>query len=148
MAKRTLASGLAQDPPGLVERARLALHLNKRGLARALGLSPRTVYRWNKRTALPRKVTLRELAVKLHPVDPALAADLAVAGGTTAAAMGLMSRVKAAPGALAAESVVGAAADVLGLPPKAVRTAVAASLHRAQALGLTVEALLAALEQP
>src|SRR6185437_5455049 len=104
---------------------------------------------WKARTAWPRKEALRELAVRLHPVDPALAADLAQAGGTTAAAMGLvMNRVKLPPGTLAAESVVGAAADVLGLPPKAVRPAVVAALGRAQELGASVEALLAALQQP
>ncbi|MBS2026709.1 MAG: helix-turn-helix transcriptional regulator [Deltaproteobacteria bacterium] len=148
MPKKPAAAAPVLDPPSLIERARLALHLDKRELAKALGMSPRTVYRWKARMAWPRKETLRELAVKLHPVDPALASDLAVAGGTTSAAMGLMDRVKVAPGALAAESVVGAAADVLGLPPKGVRPAVVAALHRAQALGVSVEALLAALEQP
>lgn len=139
------AKRLPPNVPTLLERARAALQVHKSALGSALGVSPQTMYRWVRGESRPGPAAFRQLAVRIHPADPTLAAELAAAGGATPAALGLVTRPKVPLEPLAAESVVSAAADALSLPPKAVRPAVLAALERAQALGATVESLLTAL---
>ena len=126
-----------------------ALNLNSRELGELLGVSSRTITRYWKRggTILPSKAA--EIARKVHPVDRALATQLAALGGTTLADLGLdTAPAVRAPAALhrhVVDAVVGVAAEAMQTTPQAVRAAVTAAFERALALGMTAEEVLAAL---
>ncbi len=128
----------------LFYRARNLLRYGTTDLARAFGVSPRTVARWRAHGAVPEDA-VRKLALLVHPLDPELAAALALEGRTTLAALGVAPAPFSGPHV---DLVVCAAADALDMSPRAVRPAVLAAFKRAIAAGLDPQAVVAALETP
>jgi len=142
----------ATDPVSdahLIVRIGRALRLNQRELAERIGVSRRTISRWTARGAVLAPQDVRLLAGLLHPVDPALAADVATTHGQTLESLGLEGAPPAALAgpavALAADAVVCAAADALDVSPRAVRPALLAAFRRAREAGVTLDQLETAL---
>jgi hypothetical protein len=86
------------------------------------------------------------MALLVHPVDAALAAEIAAAGGTTLDALGLVPATAPAaphgsggPPDRVVDAVVCAAAEAMQVMPQSVRPAVLAAFACARELGLTVE---------
>jgi DNA-binding XRE family transcriptional regulator len=129
--------------------ARSALSLNQRSLAEFLGISSRTVQRWDAGRSQPVDAEWHKLARAVHPIDPELAARLAKAGRSSLDELGLG---RAAPPPIdvrhLADGVVCAAAESMDLTPRAVRPAVFAAFRRARQMRLTVEDMESALAPP
>ncbi len=145
-----------------VWEARRLLQVNQRELGELLGLSSRTIQRWDKSGSF-QPYHLPEMARAVHPKDPALAARIAALVGRTLEDLGL------APGpALPApppphpashplspemkahlvDAVVCAAADALSLPPASARPALVAAFRKAADVKLTMADVLAVLAPP
>jgi len=86
--------------------------------------------------------------VKLYPVDPALAAEVAEAGETTLIALGLEKPPTPLPPDRIVDSVVCAAADAMEALPRLVRPGLLAAVVRARELGIGLETIEAALTPP
>ena len=126
-----------QDHLTLLARTRSLLLLSQRELGALSGASRRTV---------------RRLAMAVHPRDPALSADLAKAGQTTLAALGLAPPAGSQGHSLGSadlkhvvDSVVCAAVDASGVASVPTRAGLLAAVVRAKALGLSLDALQAGL---
>ncbi|MGD0524991.1 MAG: helix-turn-helix transcriptional regulator [Polyangiaceae bacterium] len=149
-----------------VVRAQMALGLGQGELADKLETSRRTVTRWIARESVPSTGQLQTLARLVHPVNPAVAAELATHGGTTLVALGLERLAPSAeapapstttapsppprpfpPARLMVESIVCAAAEAMGVVPSGVRGVLRAAFARARALGLTTEEVDDALSE-
>src|SRR5258708_38339150 len=74
----------------LTLEARSALSLNQRTLAEMLGISARTVQRWDARRSEPARSDWHAMARAVHPIDAELAERLAQAGRTSLAELGLV----------------------------------------------------------
>jgi transcriptional regulator with XRE-family HTH domain len=122
----------------LVWEVRKALGLSREELGVRLGLSKRTVgrYEGDRTTAVPS--TMMDLARLVHAVNPALAAECALSAGVTLEMLGLEPPSGAPSTALLADSVVCAAADAIQVIPGTVRLAVHAAFRRARELRMTV----------
>ena len=146
----------------LVARVRMATGWTQKELADIAGVSLRTVSRWATGGSAPGITEWRKLAVKVFAEDPALAAELATAGGATLEALGVvMPRPRQPvqdpppppappplPASLLIEAVVCAAAEELDASPRAVRGSLRAAFRRAREMRLTVEAMDDALSAP
>jgi transcriptional regulator with XRE-family HTH domain len=133
-----------------VVRACRVLRLSQSALAKRAGTSVRTVQRWRAGTSFPTRAQMAMLAQLVHPVQPELASQVAVASGTSLLALGLAPPPDpAAPAALPPahriERVVYAAAEASDLSPRAVRPALVAAFTRAKEVGFTLDDVLAAL---
>ena len=153
-----------RDATALVIEAQRVLGHTQEQLGKMLGLSRRTVSRWGNHTSGPTPEHLHALARAVHPLDPALAAKLARAGGETLERLGIARPAPAAappvtaavaaaprpfpPTRLVVESVVCAAAETMQASPSAVRGVLRAAFTRARGLGLTVEEMDDALAEP
>jgi hypothetical protein len=85
------------------------------------------------------------LAAHVYGVDPALGRKIAETAGTTLEALGLVApRPRPSPERLV-DSVVCAAADVLGLAPRDTRPALLAAFSRVRELDLDVATVESAL---
>src|SRR5215472_10134731 len=104
--------------------ARLALNIPSQGaFGVALGSSKHTGQRWERGQAEPTPTQLHQLARLVYPKDPKLAAEIAAAGRTTLAQLGIAPLPSAVPSAPPARSrpepihivdtVVCAAAEVM-----------------------------------
>jgi hypothetical protein len=129
-----------------------ALGLTQRELGEVLNVSRRTIQRCMGGKSRVYPEYCHELARRVHPVDSALAAELARAGQTTLEELRVVPRPsQAAPAAsepalakplarhLVADAVVCAAADAAAAPPEGVRALLLAAFARARELGLTLE---------
>jgi hypothetical protein len=131
--------------PVLVKAVRHALTMSQNDLAKALGWSRRTGQRWAKHGG-PSSMVVQDMARLVFPVDAQLAAEVALAGGSSLEALGL---VRPAPPALppprpvlperVVDAVVCAAAEAMQVTPQQARPAVLAAFSCAQELGLVVE---------
>ncbi|HEY6459632.1 MAG TPA: hypothetical protein VIY73_05750 [Polyangiaceae bacterium] len=136
------------------------LHVNSVGLAQVLGVSPRTITRYWKRGGSLAPSTAAELARHVHPLNRALAVELAAHSGRTLVELGIEAppappapppATPPAPRAPAVlhrhvvDAVVAVAAEAMQATPQAVRGAVMAAFERAVALGMTAEEVLAAM---
>ncbi len=130
----------------LTIRARAALGLSQATLGELLGWSRRTIQRYDRSGQWPTPSVSR-LAEAVHSADPALAAELAEAAGTTLEKLGLVKESAAVPPAYLTEAVVCAAAEALNVPPPGVRPALLAAFRRAREIGLRVEHVEAALSR-
>ncbi len=128
----------------LVYSARARLGLSNRDLASRMGVSLRTAERWVSGASWLGPDQLCLLARLVHPVDPALAKQIAKAGGATLEDLGL---VKSATSRLV-DSIVCAAAEALDMSPRVVRPAILAAFARARELGLDAGAVEEALTAP
>jgi hypothetical protein len=135
------------------DRARLfvnaSLALGGQGrLGAILGVSRRTVNRWDKAHALDvEKAKL--LAKAVHAHDPALAAELAEFGGVALWELGLGVKPKdpfSPKKSHVVESVLCAAAEAFDASPRAVRAALLAAFERAHAMQLDVPTVIEGLK--
>jgi hypothetical protein len=146
--------------------ARRLLRVNQRELGELLGLSSRTIQRWDKSGSF-QPYFMPELARAVHPQDPALAARIAALVGRTLEDLGIAPGPAPAPALPApppphpgsvsfspelkahlVDAVVCAAADALSLPPASVRPALLAAFRKAAEVKLTIADVLAVLAPP
>jgi hypothetical protein len=130
---------------GLLHDARGVLQVTQNGLGEMLGASRRTAQRWAAGASFPSAAQLASLAALVHPREPALAAQLAEAAGSSLERLGIVPPVTGPSAALMVDSVVCAAAEAMDALPRVVRPALLAAVRRARQLGLTLEAVEAAL---
>jgi hypothetical protein len=154
-----MRQGLGEDTvEQLIILSSLALHTGQEGIGRILGVSRRTISRWTSHRAPKLRPSQTEaLARAVHPRDAALAERIAVAHGTTLAALGIGPPAPSPAAALLKQAtsplrmvdiVVCAAAKALDASPRAVRPALLAAFRTVQEMGLSVEDVQAALEPP
>lgn len=140
---KCLLTVMASISKALLMQCRIALGLTQKEFANMFGRAKRTIQRWEDRgtTMLPSEIEV--LTCAIHPVRPDLAEQVATAGGTTLAALGIGPARGSIPPAISdrIESVVSAAARVMGKTPDSVRAGVAAAFARAHDLGLDVKAV-------
>jgi transcriptional regulator with XRE-family HTH domain len=129
--------------------ARAALGLNQRQTAELLGISKRTVQRWDSGRAYPYGHDYEALARALFPRDPALAARVAAAAGLTLEALGLAAKPPAQKQGPSMDylldTLVSVAAVAAESKPAVIRPAVAAAFTFARQFGLSLEAVESAL---
>jgi hypothetical protein len=136
----------------ITRQACRVLSLNNRELAEYVGISVRTVQRHISSGGIWHPMHHQILIRGLYAKDRPLAAEYAAALGTSLVALGLESPLRApapsvAPSEIAparpeqGDAVVYAAADALGMAPKAARPAVVAAFARAAELGIELAAL-------
>jgi hypothetical protein len=136
--------------PAILYDARCTLGIGSQGaLGELLGSSARSGQRWERRQASPSERQLRNLAALVFPKDRDLAAEIAAAAGTDLRGLGL-GQPDGPPrltldAAHAVDLLVCAAADAMNVTPEAVRPALRAAFARARLVGLSVEAVEAAL---
>jgi hypothetical protein len=125
----------------LLIQCRMALGLTQQGFGDLLGRTKRTVQRWEDRGTALMLSEVEALARALLPVRPDLAAQIADAADTTLDQLGIPPAGAASPMAMSnpTDSVVRAAAEVLGVTPDAIRPAIAAAFVRAREAGLDVQ---------
>jgi hypothetical protein len=130
-------------------------------LGELLGSSHHTGQRWETAGSVPMPSQLHDLARRVFPRDPKLAAELAIAGKSSLEALGIVAPAPPpappppappppAPKPLPAiedvvDAVVCAAAEAIDVLPKTIRPALKAAFARARRLGLTVEEVEKAL---
>jgi hypothetical protein len=151
--------------PRLLVDTQFALKTSQAGLAKIARCSRRTVLRWQHGRGTPHRDAVVALLYAVHPVNPALAAELAAASGTTLGAAGIVEALPpvtlpppppappppppllpARPAAVhLVDSVVCAAADAVGMLPHAVRPILLAAFERAAAVELSSAEVVAAL---
>lgn len=122
----------------LLYRAQLALGMTQAEFGELIGVSRRTIIRWSP-NASPIPQHLHEVARAVHPLDSGLAAEVAVAAGTTLEALGVLPATPPMQLAHLVDSIVCAAAEAAGTTPQAIRPALSAALERAEAMGVTVD---------
>ncbi len=129
----------------LVIRCRMALRLTQEDFGNILGVTKRTVQRWEERGALLIDSQIEALARAVYPAEPDLAAEVAAARGTTLDRLGVVPSADGTttPNARdAIDSIVRAAAEAVGLASEAIRPAVAAAFLRAGEVGLDVKSVV------
>jgi transcriptional regulator with XRE-family HTH domain len=131
-------------------RAQTALGVSQQKLAEIAGTSYRTVQRWSAGSSSPFAHNLHDLARAVYPVDPGLAAELAIEGKTSLEALGLVVREAPPPAPPPpeppppldaehlADSIVCAAAQSSGLAPRIIRPILLAAFARARGLRMDV----------
>jgi hypothetical protein len=143
------------DPTAfLVREARIAMGLHSdQAFADFLGVSRRTVQRHAHTSGVPQGDGHSRLLRALHPLNPQLAQQLALALGKNLVQMGLEAPAppRGAPQPLKptrpearrehAALVVVAAADALGMPPREARPVLAAIFSEARATGVDMDQL-------
>ena len=141
---------MANASSSLIVQCRMALGLTQEQFGDMVGKNKRTVQRWEESgtTLIPSEV--KAFAQALCPVRPDLAARIAAAIDTTLDELGIVPAADASPTAPsdAIDSVVRAAADAMGVPPDAIRPAVAAAFVCARDAGLDVKAVVDKLTRP
>lgn len=145
------------DPIVLLIQARHLLGVSQGDLGEMIGSSRRTAQRWETTSTRPDPRHWCEIARRVHPLDPALAAKLAALGGSSLVELGLAA--PAAPQADAQGAVASRSGSPAGAPSpeaidsivaaaaEALRPAILAAFARAQALGLTVESVVRGLTE-
>jgi DNA-binding XRE family transcriptional regulator len=141
----------------LLYEARRALHMNRQDIGKAIGWSYRTIVRWETRHTDVYSPSLLKIVPRVHAVDPQLAAEIAMACGSSLVQLGIgtvpAQNVAAAaqrtPVSLQhlADSVACAAADALHAAPEAVRPALLAAFRRARELRMTFDDVESALTE-
>jgi transcriptional regulator with XRE-family HTH domain len=138
----------------LLTHAQHALGGTQTTLGELVGVTRRTVWRWQSGQSVPPVPSLETIARKVHPVDSALAERLAAAAGATLERLGIVApKPSEKPDPLAdpvksrvyVDSVVCAAAEAVVLPPGIVRRALAIAMTRARETGVSLDALADAL---
>jgi transcriptional regulator with XRE-family HTH domain len=160
---------MASQAPRHVRRVMLdcrrALKMTQAELAEAIGVSSRTVIRWEKGHASLVADQVREIAGLVREEDEELADELFVVTGVSAedgAAVEVVAALEALPAPAPKEpetvsappgpapthlidAVLFAAADAVDMVPRAVTPAVVAAFTRAHELGLGIEAVVEGL---
>jgi hypothetical protein len=127
---------------------RACLSLGGQGqLGAVLGVSRRTVNRWDKAHALTTE-NAKLLAKAIHPQNPSLAGMLADFAGVALWELGLGVKPPdpfTPPKSHVVESVLCAAAEAFDTSPRAMRAALLAAFERAEAMRLDVATVVAGL---
>jgi DNA-binding XRE family transcriptional regulator len=145
------------DHSTLLLHAQMALRMSQERFGALIGVSRRTIIRWE--TSRPRVSlqTKKTVVQAVHPVDAPLAAAIAKGFGETLESLGVLPPPSLAPalpppppGPIIAaphlaDSVVCAAAEAVGLAPQAIRPALLAAFERAASVGLSVDDVRKAL---
>jgi transcriptional regulator with XRE-family HTH domain len=128
----------------------MALRLTQQEFGDIVGCTKRTVQRWEERGATLIPSQVEALAHALYPIQADLAAQVAAAVDTTLDRLGIAPSGAASPMAMCdpIDSVVRAAADVMGVTPDTIRPAIAAAFVRAREVGLDVQAVAEKLNRP
>lgn len=142
----------------MLRHARRSLGLTQRQLGDELGVSHRTILRWERGRTSPVPQQILAIAGLLRPDDDTLADELLASGhvniivstaSTPATPIATPTGVDAAQAALTAkhaiDAVVFAAAEAMDASPRAVRVGLAAAFARAVELGLAADAVATAL---
>jgi transcriptional regulator with XRE-family HTH domain len=124
-----------------VIECRAALEMSQQQLADLLGVTKRTIQRWEDRGAIITHATAQTLANAVREGRPDLADAVLAEWRSTSESLGLP--VPPDPQVVAA--IVQAAADAGGTTPDAARPLVLAAFERAEAEGLDVEAVLSVM---
>jgi hypothetical protein len=124
------------DMRELLPLAQLALRMIQVEFAEFLGVSDRTMRRWEVSGTTFTYEMLLTVATAVHPKDPQLAGRLAAYHGLTVEDLGL----GLAPDQAVAFGILRAAAEAAGTRPHEMRPALAAALEHARAAGLTMDA--------
>ncbi len=150
-----MASKLVQA----LDRVLGRLHWSQKEVFVRTGISSRTLTRWRVEGKSPSPATLAKLVRAVASVDPEAAGWLAKVSSvarlhvsTAPSATTTVERAGAAAGTgpsvdvhLRVDSIVSVAADVMNLPPSAVRPALRAAFLRARDLGVSIEAIAEAM---
>jgi transcriptional regulator with XRE-family HTH domain len=124
----------------LLIECRMALNLTQQQFGDIIARTKRSIQRYEERGTTLLASEVATLARAVCGVRPDLAAQIAASGDTTLDLLGIDPA--AAANAFAAsdpiDSVVSAAAEVLGMSQDAIRPAVAAAFAKAEELGLDV----------
>jgi transcriptional regulator with XRE-family HTH domain len=125
----------------LLIHCRLALGLSQQELAAVVGVTKRTLMRWEERGTVLLPPQAAALARALNDVRPDLAAQIAASVGATLPTLGVVPAADSSPTTISdpVDSVVRAAASVMGCAPNDIRSAVAAAFVQAHEIGLDVE---------
>jgi transcriptional regulator with XRE-family HTH domain len=138
----------------LLFRARQSVGMSQAAFGDSLGVSKRTVSRWETGGATLSPFQACQLARMVYPKDTALAAEVAAAASESLESLGLVVRAPAPlnpppspvlPPRLVVDAVVCVAADALGAAPSTVRAALYAAFKRASELRLSVDEVEKAL---
>jgi len=148
------------NAPGLLTKAQQALGTSQQGLGKLLGVSRRTMVRWQGGRGGPSYDTWLVLVRHVYRASRPAAAEIAQELGATLVSLGLEAPpapvdpsappagapLRAAPavGDLV-DSIVCAAAEAIAASPQAVRPALLAAFERAASVGLAVDDVRAAL---
>lgn len=146
--------------PGHLARAQIALGMSQEQLGRFLGVSRRTMVRWQGGENGPTFEQWLVLVRRVHGVDPALAAEIAQQMGETLESLGLAPPSRS-PTATAAvprpssrpappitdlvDSIVCAAAEAGATTPQVTRPMLLAAFERTASVALTIDEVRAAL---
>jgi hypothetical protein len=154
----------------LIEARRL-LGVSQGELGELLGSSRRSGQRWDGGRSSPMPKQLHALSALVHPKDPELAAQIAMAGGSTLEQLGIVPPPPPPPAPLppiplprpppavpapappppppppedVVDAVVCAAAEAIDVMPRTIRPALLAAFRRARRLGLDVATVERAL---
>ena len=145
----------------LFASAQAVLETTQEKLGQLLGVSRRSIIRFQQRGTILLPHHIEVLARACYPKDRAFAAGVAAFGGTTLAQLGIEPAVQPEAGAAPAtpqraaptarhlgDSIVCAAAEAMQSTPQAARPALVAAFERAVALGLDATQALAAITLP
>jgi transcriptional regulator with XRE-family HTH domain len=129
---------MAIDSGKMLTQCQFALHLTQEELADLIGVSKRTIQRWQDRGCNITPAQAEALASALRPVRPDLADQVLELGRQAATEMRLVTDEVLA-------SILQAAASAGGVSPDAVRPAVRAAFAHAAELGLNPHVVAARL---
>jgi transcriptional regulator with XRE-family HTH domain len=125
-----------------LKRARTALKLSQKQFAGRVDTNPRTISRWESELRTPSRAAIGQVVRFLHTLAPALAAEVATAGGTSLEAAGIAPPPPAAPlprllnARDASDAVVLAVVEGFEIPPARAREVLRVALRRAASMGL------------
>jgi DNA-binding XRE family transcriptional regulator len=146
--------------PGLLELARSALGKTQETLGDLLGVSRRTIQRWQGGNGTPTIQQWALLARHAHAVDPELASRIAAEMGETLVSLRIVEPPPlpepaprpagppprpAAPLSDLVDSIVCAAAEAIAATPQSIRPALLAAFARAASVSLSVDEVRVAL---
>jgi len=148
------------DAPGLLVRANGALGMTQEEFGVLLGVSRRTMIRWQQGDNGPPFQDWIKLVRHVYPRNAALAKEIATELGETLVTLGVeappLPVMPPAPPAVPVrpappvgdlvDSIVCAAAEAIAATPQAVRPALLAAFERAASVGLAVDDVRAALK--
>jgi transcriptional regulator with XRE-family HTH domain len=132
----------------LIGRVRSTFIWSQKQLGEALGLSKRTVMRWEGGQSGPADFQVAKMARLVYPRDKELARELAAAMGKSLVDLDIEAPPRPRPDAKAhlVDSIVCVAAEAASILPQAMRPALHAAFDRAMALELSAADVVEALK--
>jgi DNA-binding XRE family transcriptional regulator len=142
--------------PHLLSQAQNALGHTQESLGRILGISRKTMGRWQSGHGSPSIQQWAEIARWVHARNPDLAARIASEMGESLVSLGIVAPIapQAAPAVPVTppiptsdlvDSIVCAAAEAVAMTPQAIRPAVLAAFDRAASVRMSIDDVRATL---